>query len=303
MYVCIYILDILCMYVLYIYNDIYNHILYNILLCIIFVHILEATNPQFPRCCCPIRFKGVATTEIRFTEVGLSSFSLFSNVCVLLAPLVDSVPIFAGGQHSFRSWIWHSELLVPHISIQYIYILYTRRYLQQSRQSWIGFLAATQSCLRTLVLWNDEKSYLQMMKNPFREWICRNYLNDNFPYPGKVYFLDLPNLHMAFFGMPSVMGLSWFWRPLHSDIDYSNRNVLKVHVMIMLCFFNLSICLDGHSFCIKLSVRGRKVAWTHSGCGSPDNSGTNFAILRGPRFHGWPTVTVWSCVPGGRGHE
>lgn len=51
------------------------------------------------------------------TSVGLSSFSLFGNVCVLLAPLVNSVPIFAGG---------------------------------------------------------------------------------------KVYFLDLPNLHMAFFGMPSA---------------------------------------------------------------------------------------------------
>ena len=141
--------------------------------------------------------------------------------------------------HSFRSWIWYSELLVPHISIQYIYVyiyyiyiciyiyislFYTPADIYSSRgkvASEIGFLAATQSCLWTLVLWNDEKSYLQMMKNPFREWICRNYLNDDFPYPGKVYFLDLPNLHMAFFGMPSVMGLSWFWRPLHSDIDYS----------------------------------------------------------------------------------
>ena len=164
------------MYVLYIYiYNVYNHILYNILLCIIFIHILEATNPQFPRCCCPIRFKGVATTEIRFTEVGLSSFSLFGNVCVLLAPLVDSVPIFAGGQHSFRSWIWYSELLVTSSTYFHpVYIYNTPAHIYSSCgkvASEIGFLAATQSCLRTLVLWNDEKSYLQMMKNPFREWI------------------------------------------------------------------------------------------------------------------------------------
>lgn len=51
------------------------------------------------------------------TSVGLSSFSLFGNVCVLMAPMIDKIPIFAGG---------------------------------------------------------------------------------------KIYFLDLPNLHMAFFGMPSA---------------------------------------------------------------------------------------------------
>ena len=163
MYVCIYILDILCMYVLYIYNDIYNHILYNILLCIIFIHILEATNPQFPRCCCPIRFKGVATTEIRFTEVGLSSFSLFGNVCVLLAPLVDSVPIFAGGQHSFRSWIWHSELLVPHISIQYIYIYYTPADIYSSRGK--VELGSLQPHKAVCELW-----FCGMMKNPICKW-------------------------------------------------------------------------------------------------------------------------------------
>lgn len=31
-------------------------------------------------------------------EVGLRSFSLYGNACVLLAPLIDSMPIFAGGE-------------------------------------------------------------------------------------------------------------------------------------------------------------------------------------------------------------
>ena len=30
-------------------------------------------------------------------EVGLAKFSLSGNACVLLSPLIDAVPIFAGG--------------------------------------------------------------------------------------------------------------------------------------------------------------------------------------------------------------
>ncbi|CAJ1398152.1 unnamed protein product [Effrenium voratum] len=35
------------------------------------------------------------------TSVGLSSFTLQGNACVLLAPLIDSVPVFAGGKMYF----------------------------------------------------------------------------------------------------------------------------------------------------------------------------------------------------------
>ncbi|CAK9069436.1 unnamed protein product [Durusdinium trenchii] len=35
------------------------------------------------------------------TSVGLRSFSLYGNACVLLAPLIDSMPIFAGGKIYF----------------------------------------------------------------------------------------------------------------------------------------------------------------------------------------------------------
>ena len=150
----------------YIYN-VYNHILYNILLCIIFIHILEATNPQFPRCCCPIRFKGVATTEIRFTEVGLSSFSLFGNVCVLLAPLVDSVPIFAGGQHSFRSWIWYSELLVTsstYFHPVYIYIIHLHIFTAVAAKL-PAKLGSLQPHKAVCELW-----FCGMMKNPICKW-------------------------------------------------------------------------------------------------------------------------------------